>query len=207
MERYITFDEAVRQEVIKDGDPINLQELFSKENKTVSLSPHHTGYKVEQHFSRENGLEWFYFKDKDGFSNIYGNPTENGLILSGQIGYNNAIYNIKCICSLFANKKIGMNSRSIMEKDINLLYHKTNIIQNSFLGNLAYKNTSDVAFYGIRIADQYGVKSHYLYSSDDYSDYIIYPIRPVISFVNPSKIILDTQSKKTSGKWRLSFEK
>lgn len=202
MSKFITFEEAVRKKIIKEGDLVDPKEIFSREIKEIILTSKETGWKDEQTISFED-LSWFYADDSKGIPTLWGSTTSEKIYLQGAIGYLNGVTAINKICwALYSNMSLGVVARSATEDDIVYLRKKDNtkskiIINNgpAWLGNSCVRvcDKND-GYFGIRYivgneinySPLFNVKKEY-YSNKN--------CMPAISLYPLSKILVDIEQK------------
>ncbi len=85
-----------------------------------TVNAEYTGQERVLTISQNKNMHWRIFKVEDDYIEIIATvPTEEGLALSGAMGYNNGVYLLNDICkTLYSNNALGAVGRSITIEDI-----------------------------------------------------------------------------------------
>lgn len=88
--------------------------------EAYSVKPEYTGQEKVSTISQNKNMHWRVFKVEDDYIEIIATvPTEEGLALSGAMGYNNGVYLLNDICkTLYSNNSLNAVGRSITIEDI-----------------------------------------------------------------------------------------
>lgn len=88
--------------------------------EAYSVKAEYTGQEKVSTISQNSNMHWRVFKVEDDYIEIIATvPTEEGLALSGAMGYNNGVYLLNDICkSLYSNNSLNAVGRSITIEDI-----------------------------------------------------------------------------------------
>ena len=85
-----------------------------------TVKAEYTGQEKVSTISQNKNMHWRIFKVEDDYIEIIATvPTEEGLTLSGAMGYNNGVYLLNDICkTLYSNNSLNAVGRSITIEDI-----------------------------------------------------------------------------------------
>ena len=206
MDKYITFEEAIRKGIIERDDKVNPHKLYS-ENKKVTLLPEETGCEETQIFTREENLDFFYAKNRKGIPTLWGNTTETELFLRGEIGAEVGVQAINRACISYSNLKMGMSAQATTEKDLLIFHDIVEIIRRlscAWLGSSCVNTNTDYTSFGVRYVDTPARIGNYpLFDSRGYVGLGSLGVAPAISLYLPSKILVDIDESKESGTWIL----
>lgn len=207
MSKLITFEQALREKIIRDGELINPNQLFTNIKENVVLIPEETGMEKDQVFKREV-LKWFFSTDESGRPAIFGSATENMLSLSGKVGYENSIDIQNRICShLYSSIDLRFECRSITAVDIDKLNKRSKpyelLIKNNNRSWVATKYAypcNDVKAYGVRYLDYDTAYYCELFNVNGSSYCKSYGISPVLN-IQQDKILVDIEGQDECGAW------
>ena len=202
MKEFITFEEAIRKNVIKEGDKVNPHKLYS-ENKEVTLLPEETGWEKSQIFNREEDLFFFYAENRDGIPTLWGDVTKTRLSLYGEIGALRGVQAINKCAVPYSNLRMDMVARAVDENDLDIVFSLKHSNNSAWgLGSSFGDNPDDVCF-GVRLVYCSRVGNYYLFYSDGYAYDGSFGVRPAVSIYLPSKILVDIEESKKQETWIL----
>lgn len=208
MAKLISFEEAIRTGLIKEGDMVNLIACLQHDNREVLLEADETGWDEDQVFEREDNLKWCFTLDFEGNPILLGHTTEFNLALQGEVAYKsvkNGLLNE--IASVYSNEEIGIYARSINIIDADFLENNENIcfwknITDSWI-NTSYSRVSVQYFQsGIKVLKYFEVRDCDLYDMYGKSYYGVNGITPII-LLKDSKILLQIDLMERDGEWKL----
>ena len=205
-EEKLTFGEAFRCNIIKEGDRVNITALYPQD-EIVTIYPSQTGWHEKQYFSKEKDLEFFFAKDRDGSPTFWGSTTQTKLILCGEKGAKYGESVINEICSMYSNLDLGMISRAITEEDIqeNLffkrdVYSKVKTMKSTWVASKCISVCHESVSFGIHYLNKGHILYNYLYDcTEGLCKSEKYGVAPAVSVCQESNIIV----KKENEEWIL----
>lgn len=168
---------------MKIGDYYDLEENI----KSIVSKKEENGYD-NQYFTKED-FKWVVFdidEEKREILLISEEPSEQELILNGQVGYENAEKVIDNLCKEITGLE---NARNLKFEDIiqskywenekkKELIFKDN---NYWLSSRCIDAYSNKVYFSVRCVTSGGVNTYFLFDSHGYEDSSTYRVRPVVS--------------------------
>jgi len=212
MSTVITFREACNKGIIKEGDWINPNSIFSNSPKEVNFGPKKTGFKHGQKFSRKN-IKWFYAKDCNGIDALWGSPTNTKLTLNGMIGSCNGVSILNKVSNvLYSDMNRGIIGRAVTEKDI--LFFKENPNIKLDLGDDTFWLASShvytfegTLYMGLKSISSDEISYTALYSPNGFINTQHKSILTAIGIYFPSEVYVNTKLNQKDNTYELTYIK